>query len=70
MKKQLIDVLNEKYVKDYNIEEVLQFKRINITVYPSEDGTDIFQLRQAMEGQTHTTWHIDADTLLYTLLNT
>ena len=29
MKKQLIDVLNEKYGKDYNIEEVIQFKKIN-----------------------------------------
>ena len=29
MKKQLIDVLFDKYGKEYDIEEVIQFKKIN-----------------------------------------
>jgi hypothetical protein len=69
MKKQLIDVLFDKYGKEYDIEEVVQFKKINITIIPGENGTQIYKLREAKGGFTYTTWHSNSDTLLNALIN-
>lgn len=69
MKKQLIDVLFDKYGKEYDIEEVVQFKKINITIIPGENGTQIYKLREAKGCFTYTTWHSNSDTLLNALIN-
>lgn len=69
MKKQLIDVLFDKYGKEYDIEEVVQFKKINITIIPGENGTKIYKLREAKGGFTYTNWHSNIDTLLNALIN-
>ena len=69
MKKQIIDVLFDKYGKEYDIEEVVQFKKINITIIPGENGTQIYKLREAKGGLTYTTWHSNSDTLLNALIN-
>lgn len=69
MKKQLIDVLFDKYGKEYDIEEVVQFKKINITIIPSENGTQIYKLREAKGVFIYTTWHSNLDTLLNALIN-
>ena len=69
MKKQLIDVLKDKYGKDYEIKEVEQFKKINITVIPGEGGSNIYKLREAKGNWIYTTWNSSLDKLINKLIN-
>jgi hypothetical protein len=69
MKKQLIDVLKDKYGKEYEIKEVEQFKKINITVIPGEGGSNIYKLREAKGNWIYTTWNSSLDKLLNKLIN-
>lgn len=69
MKKQLIDVLKDKYGKEYDIKEIEQFKKINITVIPGEGGSDIYKLREAKGNFIYTTWNSSLDKLLDKLIN-
>jgi hypothetical protein len=69
MKKQLIDVLKDKYGKEYDIKEVEQFKKINITVIPGEGGSNIYKLREAKGNWIYTTWNSSLDKLLNKLIN-
>ena len=69
MKKELIDVLKDKYGKEYEIKEVEQFKKINITVIPGEGGSNIYKLREAKGNFIYTTWNSSLDKLLDKLIN-
>ena len=68
MKKQLIDVLNKKYGKEYDIEEVVQFKKINIIVIECEDGSEIYKLTESDGGFNQITYHVNFDTILNYLI--
>lgn len=69
MKKQLIDVLKDKYGKEYDIKEIEQFKKINITVIPGEGGSDIYKLREAKGNWIYTTWNSSLDKLINKLID-
>jgi hypothetical protein len=78
MKETLLQKLQEKYGKDYDIkeadkvypEELEIFYEYNITLLQSQDGTDIYKLRQKTKDKVFiiTTWHTSSDTVLNHLL--
>jgi hypothetical protein len=71
MEKTLLGTLREKYGDEYNIMPVEKFSQYNIAMYETEDGNSIYKLRIKFRNEdvVHETWHTNADTILYRLLN-
>jgi uncharacterized protein YcaQ len=71
MEKTLLATLREKYGDEYNIMPVEQFHQYKIEMYETEDGNSIYKLKIKFcnEVVLHETWHTNADTILYRLLN-